>query len=167
MSGLLNILQENHLKDYPDLKFRAACREDIVVIGEIEKRCFNRFDIFKPHQLRHFIENPNNSIFTDVLLLGENIVGWATYFTRKNSFLIRLYSLCIHPDYSGRGYAFQYMKKRIEGFCSSYKEMVLEVRVSNIKAIRLYEKLGFQIQRKLISYYPDGENGYRMIRKLA
>lgn len=166
MSGLLNTLQENLLKDCLELQFRIAHKEDISIIGEIEKKCFNRFDVFKPYQLYHFIRNPNGSIFTDVLLLDDRIIGWATYFTRKNSSIIRLYSLCIDPDYSGKGYAFQYMDMRMKSF-RSYNAMVLEVRFSNSRAIRLYEKLGFRIYKKLVSYYPDGENGYRMIRKLA
>jgi len=154
------------LKDYLDLKFRPASIEDIFIIGEIEKRCFSSSDVFKPYQLRHFIKNPNDSILTDVLFLDEKIIGWATYFTRKNSSIIRLYSLCIHPDYSGKGYAFQYMNMRMKSF-GSYNAMVLEVRVSNSRAIHLYEKIGFQIYRKLPAYYPDGEDGYRMIRKIS
>jgi ribosomal-protein-alanine N-acetyltransferase len=42
------------------------------------------------------------------------------------------------------------------------KQYVLEVRVSNYTAIRLYEKLNFKIESIKKSYYRDGENAYYM-----
>jgi ribosomal-protein-alanine N-acetyltransferase len=41
-------------------------------------------------------------------------------------------------------------------------EMYLEVRVSNETAVRIYERLGFQIKSKLRAYYRDGEDAYLM-----
>jgi ribosomal-protein-alanine N-acetyltransferase len=42
------------------------------------------------------------------------------------------------------------------------REYVLEVRVSNYTAIRLYEKFNFQIESIKKNYYRDGENAYLM-----
>jgi len=39
-------------------------------------------------------------------------------------------------------------------------EIYLEVRVSNESAVRMYERLGFQIKSRLRAYYRDG--GRRM-----
>ena len=46
-------------------------------------------------------------------------------------------------------------------------EFYLEVRCSNIDAVRLYEKLGFSIRQHLRSYYRDGEDAYLMAIELA
>jgi ribosomal protein S18 acetylase RimI-like enzyme len=42
----------------------------------------------------------------------------------------------------------------------------LEVRVSNFTAIRLYERFGFQIEKRIYQYYHDGEDGYMMFKTL-
>jgi len=49
----------------------------------------------------------------------------------------------------------------------SVEEAYLEVRVSNEPAIRLYQKLGFVIVRRLQSYYLDGEDAYLMAKELG
>ncbi|MBN1593400.1 MAG: GNAT family N-acetyltransferase [Candidatus Coatesbacteria bacterium] len=43
---------------------------------------------------------------------------------------------------------------------------VLEVRISNTIAQRLYEKHGFQVHHVEMSYYPDGEDGLVMVLPL-
>lgn len=42
----------------------------------------------------------------------------------------------------------------------------LEVRVSNFNAIRLYQRFGFQIEKRIYQYYHDGEDGYMMCKVL-
>ncbi|MHA1680933.1 MAG: GNAT family N-acetyltransferase [Promethearchaeota archaeon] len=42
---------------------------------------------------------------------------------------------------------------------------VLEVRISNDVAIKLYKKLNFDIQKTIEGYYRDGENAYFMVLK--
>ncbi len=148
------------------LSFRSARLDDFKLVSDLEKKCFNAFDIFKPHQVRRFITNPAGSIITDVITLDGKPIGWASYFTRSNSKLIRLYSICIVPEFGGHGYAREYMKIRFTGL-DKYKAMTLEVRVSNSKAIRLYEGLGFKVLKRLLGYYPDDEDGIRMIKYLV
>ncbi|MCP8313573.1 MAG: ribosomal protein S18-alanine N-acetyltransferase [archaeon] len=41
-------------------------------------------------------------------------------------------------------------------------EVFLEVRISNLEAVRLYEKLGFKVVSRLKWYYRDGEDAYMM-----
>jgi [ribosomal protein S18]-alanine N-acetyltransferase len=46
-------------------------------------------------------------------------------------------------------------------------EIYLEVRVSNISAIKMYQKLHFDIKSRLRSYYRDGEDAYLMALELS
>ena len=45
------------------------------------------------------------------------------------------------------------------------KEIILEVRVSNHSAIKLYQKNSFAIVKNLSRYYKDGEDAYLMAYK--
>ena len=46
------------------------------------------------------------------------------------------------------------------------EKIFLEVRVSNVAALRLYEKNGFQKTRERKRYYPDGEDAVEMVKIL-
>src|SRR2546425_837245 len=46
-------------------------------------------------------------------------------------------------------------------------EIYLEVRVSNTGAIKMYERLAFEIKSRLRSYYRDGEDAYLMALELS
>jgi [ribosomal protein S18]-alanine N-acetyltransferase len=45
-------------------------------------------------------------------------------------------------------------------------ELYLEVRCSNTDAVRLYEKMGFDIKQRLKTYYRDGEDAFLMAIEL-
>jgi ribosomal protein S18 acetylase RimI-like enzyme len=46
------------------------------------------------------------------------------------------------------------------------RRATLEVRVSNVSAIRFYTRFRFGVTDLLRGYYSDGENGYQMAREL-
>jgi ribosomal-protein-alanine N-acetyltransferase len=46
------------------------------------------------------------------------------------------------------------------------RRATLEVRVSNVSAIRFYTRFRFSVTDLLRGYYSDGENGYQMARDL-
>lgn len=52
--------------------------------------------------------------------------------------------------------------KRLEG--RGKRKIILEVRVSNIPAQKLYKKFGFEIVDVIHGYYSDGEDAYLMAR---
>ena len=47
-----------------------------------------------------------------------------------------------------------------------YQNVNLEVRVSNVKAIALYQKFGFKNVSVRKRYYSNGEDAYLMIKEL-
>ncbi|MEE8167333.1 MAG: ribosomal protein S18-alanine N-acetyltransferase [Candidatus Hydrothermarchaeales archaeon] len=60
------------------------------------------------------------------------------------------------------------MEQVIRHFLSlGIKDIWLEVRVSNEVAIRFYNELGFNIQKRAKAYYSDGEDAVVLERKFA
>jgi len=56
-------------------------------------------------------------------------------------------AVCTHPEYRGRGYAGFLVSALIEKITKRDEIPFLHVRVENVDAIRLYEKLGFKTRR--------------------
>jgi [ribosomal protein S18]-alanine N-acetyltransferase len=72
-------------------------------------------------------------------------------------------SVAVFDQHRGKGIGKALMLEGINGVLSRKSdEIYLEVRVSNIQAIRMYQRLGFQIKSRLRSYYRDGEDAYLM-----
>jgi len=77
-------------------------------------------------------------------------------------------SIAVHPDYRGRGIGYALMVEVLKRMKELYDadEAYLEVRISNVPAIRLYEKLGFSKVKVIKYYYADGEDAYLMAKEL-
>jgi [ribosomal protein S18]-alanine N-acetyltransferase len=72
-------------------------------------------------------------------------------------------SVAVLDQHRGKGIGKALMLEGISGVVNRKSdEIYLEVRISNTQAIRMYEKLGFQIKSRLRSYYRDGEDAYLM-----
>ncbi|MBU4484859.1 GNAT family N-acetyltransferase [bacterium] len=147
------------------IKYRRAGLNDLEKIVEFEKACFSSYDILSRTKLLRFLKNPFKSITVDIISAGKDPVGYVICLSRKNSSVIRLYSLCILPKFLGMGYAKAYLDKRLAEF-GKYNTASLEVRLSNKRAIRLYKDLGFRVKEKLPKYYNDGVAAYRMTKSI-
>ncbi|HEX9320427.1 MAG TPA: ribosomal protein S18-alanine N-acetyltransferase [Nitrososphaeraceae archaeon] len=77
-------------------------------------------------------------------------------------------SVAVRENDRGKGVGKVLMEEAINGIVSRKSdEIYLEVRTSNSGAIKMYEKLNFQIKTKLRSYYRDGEDAYLMALDLS
>lgn len=72
-------------------------------------------------------------------------------------------SVAVLDQHRGKGVGMALMLEGVNGVVSRKSdEIYLEVRISNEPAIKMYEKLGFQIKSRLRTYYRDGEDAYLM-----
>lgn len=75
----------------------------------------------------------------------------------------RILMLAVGENLRRKGYASLLFRQ----FCmecakKGVRYLTLEVRRSNLPAIRFYEKMGFQITGEINRFYTDGEDAYRM-----
>jgi len=76
-------------------------------------------------------------------------------------------SIAVLPEHQREGIGCALMREAMEAMVNyKAKECYLEVRASNVPAVNLYRKMGFEIIRTIRGYYADGEAAYLMARKL-
>lgn len=75
-------------------------------------------------------------------------------------------SIAVIPEARRKGIGTALMLHVMKTLKEDYNvdEYYLEVRVSNIAAIRLYEKLGFKRIKVIKGYYLNGEDAYLMAK---
>jgi len=76
-------------------------------------------------------------------------------------------SIAVLPEHQREGIGYALMQEAMEAMMNyKARECYLEVRASNVAAVSLYRKMGFEVARTIGGYYADGEDAYVMARKL-
>ena len=79
-----------------------------------------------------------------------------------------LHSIAVHPRDRGKGIAARLMIRSERALRRlGLPSWSLVVRRSNLDAIALYRRFGFERARTLPAYYEDGEDGWRMRKRLV
>ncbi len=76
-------------------------------------------------------------------------------------------SIAVLPKHQRKGLGFSLAQEAMQAMVGyNAKECYLEVRTSNLPAIELYKKLGFEVSRTIENYYADGEDAFVMAMHL-
>lgn len=142
--GLLNLIRKFQPADFPS-------------VISIEKQVFNEHD---PFFYMQFYETCSDGFI--VAQINGFIVGFIVGFLTPDS-KGRIFSLAVLPLYQNRGIGSSLLKNIIGVFREiKVPEIILEVRLGNVKAKRFYERHGFITTDIMEKYYNDGESAYLM-----
>jgi len=123
---------------------------DIERILAIEKRSF-----ITPWTKKMINETLSSPISISFIIEESNtLLGYIMLYSVLNE--AHILNLATNPDYRRKGYASQLVRHIIE-YCvkRGISDFFLEVRDSNIKAIKLYRMFGFEVVGKRKGYYTD------------
>ncbi|PVX24797.1 MAG: ribosomal-protein-alanine N-acetyltransferase [Candidatus Bathyarchaeum sp.] len=77
-------------------------------------------------------------------------------------------SIAVLPEHHRKGIGYKLIQEATQAMVKyKAKECYLEVRESNLAAIQLYKKLGFEIAKTIRNYYADGEDAFVMAIQLT
>jgi len=108
-----------------------------------------------------FLENNPDTFL--VAEYGGRIIGYVMGYLRPD-LEGHIMSIAVDPAYRGNGIGSALLAEAIERLIREGARYIgLEVRVSNIGAIKLYERFGFVRVKRIIGYYSDGEDAYYML----
>ena len=144
---------------------RAARPQDAAAIAEIEQLSFLHVgERFGPRKVQQILRNPR--YFSDVVEVEGKIAGWSVSFLWKRSRTPwgRIYGLAVSPGFQGRKLGQLLLMHAIDRLREKeIKTIVLEVRMDNSAAIKLYKKFGFVPWRLIENFYGPGIPASRMI----
>lgn len=137
------------------ISIRKAIREDIEYVYECELETFDQEEIQKQEKRNEIMEDAKDSIeHTQIIMRGSNKIGiYQAYKTNQYGMKQEPYDwwyiaeIYIEPAYRSMGIGSALIKRDIE----IHGKIMLHVLLSNKRAIKLYESLGFE---------KDQENGY-------
>lgn len=141
-----------------------ATLEDIASLLELEDLFPS--DFISRRQFLYHLRNPRAIFLVIRTSASQILVGYALFLTRQGQ-AARFYSLIIHPDMRGKGFARMLCEEGISRLLRKGQSAVsLEVDAEDAGAIRLYESLGFKQTGVITNYYEDGRNALKMNLKL-
>lgn len=138
-------------------RLRAA---DLLGAMRIERECFRKTDKMK---LKEYLEMLENGGTAFVVGFPVRAVIWLGSLNKKTAEVVSLATL---PQYRRRGYADMLLEYAIAHMREGhYIRAMLDVRVSNQGAIKLYERFGFRKTKVKDLYYED-EDAWEMQLRL-
>ncbi len=143
-----------------DIKIENTSMRQLSRLCEIENQCFEQ-EAFTKQQLAYLLTD-YNTIGLAARVNGE-IAGFAIARVdiRRNELFGHIVTVDVAPAYRRKGIAEKLLREvesalRVRGV----KECLLEVRESNVAALSLYQKLGYEKVGKLEKYYGNAHALY-------
>ena len=142
-------------------------------IRKILEESFNdKSEIYKGNYFNHcrcFYINTNDEIYEldENSEINENISS--LMFVKNNIEITGCYEIvmfCTNVKYMNLGYGYKLISFIKNYYLKEDKKLQLHVRVSNVNAIKLYEKAGFRRRERISNFYDytnTNEDGYLYI----
>lgn len=129
------------------VQVREMMYDDLPVVSDIERRSYDfpwSHGVFRDCMLAGYV--------CVVVERGQHVVGYSILSIAAGE--AHVLNLCIDPDYRGIGYGERLLNEIIDqARLAEVSEMFLEVRPSNVSALKLYGKKGFRKIAKRPAYY--------------
>jgi len=127
---------------------RRMTEADLPAISILEQRCFS-----DPWPLTAFREVLEGDQWTGLVAEAEGvIVGYSCHFDAAGE--AHLANIAVHPEHRRKSVAKQILKRILDlSRNNGCYQILLEVRPSNVSAIRFYENEGFVVLYRRPNYY--------------
>lgn len=139
---------------------------DISEIVKLNLRCFYDGDNYSKQTFNYLLNEPRGLSYKAITREGS-IVAFLFVLVNSDG-TAHVTTIGVDPRHRRRGLA-KRLLVHLETVLlqKGISTIVLEVRVSNHTAQRLYNSLGYMVTQKVSKYYNNGEDGFLMVRSLA
>lgn len=129
-------------------------------------RCFRDGENYTKHTFSYLLNEPKTLSYR-VVTPSDEMVGFVVVMVNENG-AAHLTTIGIAPEHRRRGLAKRLLAHTEQAIRNrEINTVMLEVRVSNTSAQKLYRENGYAIAQRIESYYNNGEDGFLMMKPLA
>jgi len=128
-------------------------------------RCFRKGDNYTKYTFDYLLNEPKTLSYR-MTTPADEMVGFAFVMVKGHD-AAHVTTIGVAPEHRGRGIA-QRLLAHLENSLRhrGVTTVMLEVRVGNLNAQRLYRRAGFNAVQRIGKYYNNGEDCYLMIKPL-
>lgn len=133
---------------------------------ELNKRCFANGENYTKNTFNFLFRSPDMVSYRVNTVEGK-MAGYLFALLNPDG-AAHITTIGVAPEHRRRGLAkmlLTHLEEKL--FENNVSTVVLEVRVSNDAARRLYESVGYSITQLIPKYYHNGEDGYLMMRSIV
>lgn len=151
---------EQNMKEHTS--YRVAEAIDVEALSIVDEQCFDGTERYDKKSFADELQEESKHYF--VATYDNLVIGYVGLQVLGDD--LNLVKIAVLPQYRSLGVGFNLMQ-----MASSFRKQqnlqkyFLEVRESNQKAIKLYQKFGFKTASVREKYYGDGENALVMFSK--
>jgi len=138
-------------------KVREMEKEDLPEVFRINKENFTT-DAWTMEGFEREFKLPYSKRF--VAEVDGKVIAYAIFWIIGDE--AHLMTFGVDRNHWGKGIGKRFLADCLERIKGKVKRVLLDVRKSNIRAIRLYQSLNFRIVGERRYYYSDGENAIQM-----
>lgn len=104
-------------------------------------------------QRRRFFQNAyrRSTVYLYLDRGVDRLIGFAA--VRRDGYVL---FLAVSPDYRGEGFG----KRLVASVADEHSSVTCHARTTNREALEFYRHLGFEVKRRIDSYYEDGGDAY-------
>jgi len=104
-------------------------------------------------QRRRFFRNAykRSTVYSYLDRGADRLIGFAA--VRRDGYIL---FLAVSPEYRGEGFG----KRLVASVADDYTTVTCHARTTNQEALQFYRHLGFEVTRRIDSYYEDGGDAY-------
>jgi len=144
-----------------EIILRPIFKSDIDEIVNYENEYFHNFTTYEK-----IIEDINNSLYQYYVLANAEIYGYVFVLVDEDK--VQINSLVVVEKWRNKGYGKILLNNLLTKLKEiQIREITLEVRPSNIAALKLYNKFGFKQVAVRKNYYNNGEDALLMYKNLG
>lgn len=149
-----------------DYHVRPLTAKNLKEVLRLNIRCFRDGENYTKHTFSYLLNEPNTLAYRIVTPTDEMVAFVVVMVSDQGA--AHLTTIGVAPEHRRRGLARRLLIHTEESIRRrQVSTVMLEVRVSNVEAQRLYREHGYYIAQRIEKYYNNGEDGFLMMKPLA
>lgn len=146
-------------------EIRSLTFDNLTEVMKLNMRCFRNGENYTKSTFKYLLREPTILSYRAVTE-GGKMAGFM-FAMLIDTGTAHLTTIGVAPEHRRRGIAEMLLEHLHRSLTiKNISTLVLEVRISNLTAQRLYERSGYSIVQRIANYYNNGEDCYLMMKAL-